>query len=483
MQEVDKRPMALLYGCTELGRPMRDLGAATTMIRSLKQLLEPRSDLAPRVIVLGMLQVGGVSLGEVVTRIRRRWPMVDVVVWSSRATGAQVRTALNAGAKDVVMSTSVVSCARQVMEIVRSQQLLPKVARLGLESRRAHEFEGMYARSQVMWDMFDTATRVASTDATVLILGETGTGKELLARAIHRCSGRTERFVPINCGGVTESLIESELFGHVRGAFTGAEHEKVGLFKHADGGTLFLDEIGNIPLAVQYHLLRALQEGAVRPVGGHDEVSVDARVIAATSSPLDVQVAAGQFREDLFYRLDVIRLEIPPLRSRSDDIVFLFGKFAKRIAESYNVERPDLADDFIDALCSYEWPGNVRQLENLTERLVLTCTGHRVGADTLTKMTSGRAPASEARRGDAAPPQVEVTRAETPAPEIDVELPMEAALAPKFDALERSYLDACLRACNGRIGETAERAGISRRTLLRKLSKHDLDKHSYRNRD
>jgi DNA-binding NtrC family response regulator len=448
-------------------------------VRSLRQLLEPKDELPARAIVLGPSVLKDLHLSELVPRLRDQWPMVDVVLWTARASGTLVREALNAGAKDVLMTSSADTCARDVVSIVESQQLLPRAARLGDERNERSEFEGMYSRSRRMWDLFDTATQVAATEATVLILGETGTGKELLARAIHRHSGRTGKFVPINCGAVNESLVDSELFGHVKGAFTGATDAKAGLFKHAQAGTLFLDEVGNVPLTAQYHLLRALQEGAVRPVGGHDEQNVDVRVIAATSNPLESDVRRGRFREDLFYRLDVIRLEVPPLRERPEDIVFLFAHFARKLAEDYNVERPDLRDDFLDALISYEWPGNVRQLENFSERLVLTCTGQRIGADVFRRLISLKKQ-TPPRENSELPRVVRVPGLRLVDGIIDTSKTLSDVLDPQIASVERSYLEQALRECEGRIGVTAERAGISRRTLLRKMKLHGLDKTSFR---
>lgn len=322
-----------------------------------------------------------------------------------------------------------------------------------------------------MWDLFDTAVRVANADATVLILGETGTGKELLARAIHEHSGRPGRFVAVNCGAVQDSLIDSELFGHVEGAFTGATTTKAGLFRHAEAGTIMLDEIGNIPQSAQHRLLRVLQEGAVRPVGGESEEPVDCRVIAATSDLLEEAVTLGTFREDLFYRLDVIRLELPPLRERKEDIIYLFGYFAREVAEQYNVSRPDVTNAFLDALVSYAWPGNVRQLQNFTERFVLTRTGQRAGGDTVREMLPFQSEAIAATPSSSA----RVERID-----LDTNLPMAQAIGPKVEQLEREYLEACLGETRGRVGEAAERAGISRRTLLRKMKRLGLDKLSYR---
>ncbi len=464
------QPTVLLLSCSDLVKHLRARGLASVRLRNLRAVLEPRSDAAVRAIVLGRAAFGREGVQGIVERIRQTWPLVDVVVWSPRASARFVRSALQGGARDVLLTESPDVCGRAIAKIVEAQQLLPRAAKLGSRDESHTEFAGMVSRSPKMWDLFDTISRVAPTNAAVLILGETGTGKELLARAVHLHSERSGRFVAVNCAATAENLIDSELFGHVQGAFTGAVREKTGLFRHADGGTLMLDEIGNIPLAGQHRLLRALQEGCVRPVGGQLEVPIDVRVIAATSIGLEQEVRESRFREDLFYRLDVIRLEVPPLRDRQEDIIFLFGHFSARIAAHYNLERPEVTDGFLDVLAQYDWPGNVRQLENVTERLVLTHPNRRVSADQLHQLLPFR---------DGAPPPL--LRASVAAsPSLDSGVPLAEALAPHVARLERSYLEACLHACDGRIGRSAERAGISRRTLLRKLNAHGIDKSRFR---
>lgn len=465
--------VVLLWAAAELRRDLSARGVDCRVARGLRQLLQPREALEARAIVIGESALRNLSVSEVVTDLRRVWPLVDIVLWCRRASAGLVREALRAGARDVLISPSGDSAARGVIEVLESQRLLPRAAREGDKGAHPSTFERLVSRSPKMWDIFDLATRVANTDATVLLLGETGTGKELMARAIHRRSRRSGRFVAINCGAVQDTLIDSELFGHEKGAFTGAQASKAGLFRHADGGTLMLDEIANLPLAAQHRLLRALQEGAVRPVGGHSEEPVDVRVVAAASTALDDEVQQGRFREDLFYRLDVIRLEIPPLRERREDIIYLFGHFAREVASQYNVARPDVSDDFLDGLVDYAWPGNVRQLENFTERLVLTQTGRRVTSAHLRKLLPFRrseeaAVAERARKGQESTPAVSPDKT------------LEEAIGPHVDALERAYLVACLERTKGRITEAAARAGVSRRTLLRKLKHHRIDKRDYR---
>ena len=464
----DETLLVVLLAAGELRKPLEDHGFAVHSVRRLSQLTAPSEGLAPRAIVLGGSGLEQLTWSETIPMIRHAFPLVDVIVWSPRASAAMVRDALHAGVREVVLDRSPQRARTQVARIIREQQLLP---RLASESESGDsEFEGMLSRSRRMHDLFDTAARVAASPASVLILGETGTGKELLARAIHRRSHREGRFVALNCGAVPETLIDSELFGHVEGAFTGATKAKEGLFRHADGGTLLLDEAGTVPLPVQYRLLRVLQEGAVRPVGGHAEVEVDVRVIAATSASLEQDVLAGTFREDLFYRLDVIRLEIPPLRDRHDDIIYLFAQFARRFADAYRLDRPDLTESFLDALVEYPWPGNVRQLENFTERLVLTQVGRPADADRFAQLVAFKGEASgtagTGARASRMPEEID----------LDTSLPMEEALASVFHGLERRYLEDVLAQTRGRVAEAADHAGVSRRTLSRMLKRLGIDK-------
>jgi DNA-binding NtrC family response regulator len=474
-----EQPVLMLLGGEKLAKPLRERGISVHALSKTEDLLRARQSLGVRIIVVDAAAVEEGDITALIGQLRALWSLVDVVLWAPHADASLVRGALQAGAKDVMLTTSAEACSETILEIIEGQQLLPRARRVGSENTGRGAFEGMISRSPRMWDLFDTASQVAKTEATVLVLGETGTGKELLARAVHRRSQRDGRFVAVNCAAVSESLVDSELFGHVEGAFTGATHATEGLFRLADKGTLMLDEIGNIPLSAQHRLLRVLQEGAVRPVGGELEISVDVRVLAATSTSLEDDVRSGQFREDLFYRLDVIRLEIPPLRQRPEDIIFLFAHFAKRVSEQYNIARPDVSDDFLDALVDYQWPGNVRQLENFTERLVLTQTSRRATAAHFRELVSFK-------RGDSkATPSLKPPVHSAPAatPELDIDRTLEETLRPQVEALERAYLEACLRQTGGRMGSAAERAGISRRTLLRKLKSHGLQRASFREQD
>jgi DNA-binding NtrC family response regulator len=318
------------------------------------------------------------------------------------------------------------------------------------------ETAGMVGRSPAMIDLYKEIARVAPARSTVLILGESGTGKELIARAIHQYSPRAARnFVPVNCGALTESLLESELFGHVKGSFTGAQADRRGLWEEADGGTLFLDEIGEIGLAMQVKLLRALQEGEIRRVGSSRPLRVDTRVIAATNRDLESDVKAGKFREDLFYRLSVVTLRVPPLRERRGDIPLLAGRFLEKA--SANAGRPGrlaLSGAALGILTAYEWKGNVRELEAAIEHAALRSRGREVTPDDLPEKLRAAATGG------------------TPAPSSGAN-ELYADL-PSLDELEKRYLRFVLERVGGNRTRAAEVLGVDRRTLYRMAERFGL---------
>lgn len=260
------------------------------------------------------------------------------------------------------------------------ERLKEENRQLRAQASTGSSFYGLIGRNQAMLSLYDQISRVADLKTTVLILGESGTGKELVARAVHTSGVRASQpFVAVNCGAISENLLESELFGHVRGAFTGAVNDKAGLFEQANGGTLLLDEVGEMPLALQVKLLRVLQEGEIRRVGAAAAQRVDVRVISATARDLSAEVAAGRFREDLFFRLNVFTLQIPPLRERLDDLPLLADQFVRSCSARIGREpTPRLTSDALRHLMSYSWPGNVRELENVIERSLVLCDGEQL---------------------------------------------------------------------------------------------------------
>lgn len=317
--------------------------------------------------------------------------------------------------------------------------------------------------STAMEHLKDTIRTVASTQSTVLIYGESGTGKELVARAVHSCSPRaTEPFVSINCGAFPETLLESELFGYVKGAFTGANQNKRGLFEVADRGTIFLDEIGEMNLSMQVKLLRVLQERCIRPVGGTQEVAIDVRVIAATNRDLERQVAENSFREDLYYRLNVIPIIVPPLRERREDVPLLVNHFVKKYAKSAGRNIAQVSSDSLAQLSSYEWPGNVRQLENTIERAVALETGEVLHA----QLPMERAKAKAAAAGVGTVDAVSVSAGAVLPDGMDME---------KYVAeIERSLLKSALKQADGVQTRAADVLKISYRSFRHLMKKYEL---------
>jgi DNA-binding NtrC family response regulator len=325
------------------------------------------------------------------------------------------------------------------------------------ELRRAHgeltkrlAYGSMIGESPAMQQLRATIDKVAGSDATVLITGDSGTGKELVARALHFAGRRAGRaFVPVNCGALVGTLLDSELFGHVRGAFTGADSAKRGLFVSADGGTLFLDEIGELPIELQPKLLRALQDGEVKPVGGTTAMRVDARVIAATNRTLAEAVKSGAMREDLFYRLAVITIEVPPLRNRRDDIPRLARHFAEDAAQRAERGRPEITDAAIAHLVAQPWPGNVRELENTIERAVILAAGDVLDvADVAGPRPAAPSPGLSTFAGDH---------------------------VPTLDELERTHILRVLELCENQKTKAAAMLGINRTTLWKKLRTYGIE--------
>ena len=337
------------------------------------------------------------------------------------------------------------------------------------------------SRSPTMQAFMHIVRRVARSRTSVLIEGETGVGKERLARALHADGPRsTSPFVAVNCGALPESLLESELFGHEKGAFTGATRSRRGCFELADGGTLFLDEVGEIPFHLQVKLLRALQEREIQRVGGEQAFSVDVRVIAATNRDLQAEIAAGRFRRDLFYRLNVVTLLIPPLRARVEDIPDLVRSYVDHLATQIGSDVEAIDPAALEALSAYDWPGNIRELINVIERSLLLCEGttiERVHLPANLSGTSLSVPAIVLPTLDADA---------SVAPILDPALlarPLPEARRMVVDAFERAYLTALLTETRGRIKEVARRAGIQPRSLYDRMQRLGLDKQGFRDVD
>ena len=393
---------------------------------------------------------GGDGL-DVVRKVRGRTPPAEVILMTAFGSDDVRRQALELGAYGYLEKSpnlasemeALVNAALRKHRIEEDNELLRE--RLSERSR----FEQMVGHSPAMQSVFSLIEKVAKARTTVLITGESGTGKELVARAVHARSPRSQApFVPVNCGAIPEGLIESELFGHAKGAFTGAQGAKEGLFQAAQGGTLFLDEIGELPLQLQVKLLRALQERRIRPVGENTDVEVDVRLVAATNRDLEAHMRAGGFREDLYYRLNVVQIRVPALRERREDVLPLAEHFLRRFAAEQGRPAPILSTDARRRLDEYVFPGNVRELENLMERAV-ALSGEEVTLDSL--------------------PAALRVAAQPISPEGP--LPEGFSLEKYLEAIERQLVDRALAEARGVKKDAASRLGLTFRQFRHRVKK------------
>ncbi|WP_263419757.1 sigma-54-dependent transcriptional regulator [Terriglobus albidus] len=388
---------------------------------------------------------------ELLSRITHAGLRTTVIVVTAFGTVETAVEAMKLGAYDYVTKPldfdALVLVVHRAME---RQSLIEEVQTLRSALDQRYGFEAIVGHSKGLLRVLDQAARVAQRDATVLIQGETGTGKELVARAIHHNSRRGKRpFSAINCGAIPRDLVESELFGYTKGAFTGAVANKEGRIESTNGGTLFLDEVGELPLEAQVKLLRVLQEGELAKLGATDPIKVDVRVIAATHRDLSAMVEDGTFREDLYYRLAVVPLRIPPLRERREDLPELIEVLFERARKRHAIEHLRLSPAVLQHLIAYHWPGNVRQLENVMERLVVLSTSEVISTEDL-------------------PP--ELTAPPRPAP-FWPDLPEQGI---SLEALERDLIRRALEKFNGNQTQAARYLDISRRTLIYRMEKHGL---------
>jgi two-component system response regulator HydG len=398
---------------------------------------------------LDMRAMNGLELCERIVASRPDLPVVVVTGFGSIETAIG---AIRAGAYDFVTKpVDMDALALVVDRAVQHRTLKEEVKRLRKAVAGAHVSGGMIGQSAAMRTVYDLIERVADSEANVLITGESGTGKELVAHALHCQSLRRDGpFVAINCAAVPETLLESELFGHSKGAFTDARRARTGLFVQADGGTLFLDEVAEMPLGVQPKLLRALQERRVRAVGSNTELPFDARLVTATNRDLDTDVADKHFREDLFYRINVVRIDVPPLRERGSDVLLLAQYFIERAAQRSGKQVAGLVSAAAEKLLSYNWPGNVRELENCIERAVALTRYDQITVDDLPeKVRSHRTTHMVVSSND--PSEL---------------LPMQE--------IERRYIQNVLLLLSGNKTQAAKLLGFDRRTLYRKLDHYAL---------
>ena len=390
--------------------------------------------------------------GELLKELAERQLPSSVVVMTAYGSIAHAVEAVRLGAADYLAKPFERDALRLAVERVqRTRQLEAENRRLRVAATRQEaRFGEIIGKAPNMQRLYRTVEKVAVSDATVLVVGESGTGKELVARTLHRTSARASGpFVAVNCAAIPESLIESELFGHEKGTFTGAHRRREGRFEEADGGTLFLDEIASMPVPLQASLLRVLQERSFTRLGGSGEVSCDVRVVAASNRDLPAMVAQGRFREDLYYRLNVVRLELPPLRERREDIPLLAKALLDRAAATHAVEVAPIPPDVLRLLLEYSWPGNVRELANAVERLVLLAEDGKVRAADLP---------DEVLAGSRTKPST-------------FALPAEGL---DWESMERDLLRQALERADGNRAAAARLLGLAYKAFLYRLEKHEL---------
>jgi two-component system response regulator HydG len=429
---------------TELRRREFDVAYVTSAQDALARF--EQEDYGLVITDVNMAGMSGVELCRQLVSRREDMPVIVITAYANMETAI---AAIRAGAYDFVTKPfDMDELALTIERALKHRALREEVKRLRRAVDGTQRFDDILGGSPAMTKMCELVTRVAGTETTVLITGESGTGKELVAKALHTKSGRKEGpFVAINCAAMPETLLESELFGHTKGAFTDARTARPGLFIKASRGTLFLDEIGEMPPGMQAKLLRALQERTVRPVGGDQEQPFDARIIAATNRDLETEVEEKRFREDLFYRINVVRIHVPPLRARGSDILLLAQNFLERYAAQSRRPVVGMTSASADKLLSYPWPGNVRELQNCIERAVALAQFDQIGVDDLPEKIRDYKTAR-----------------------INIESNDPAELLP-MEEVERRYILKVLEAVGGNKTLAAQVLGFDRRTLYRKLER------------
>jgi two-component system, NtrC family, response regulator AtoC len=422
-----------------------------------KQALQKLEE-KPYSIVVTDLRMPELDGLELIKEIQKRALPVTIIVTTGHGSIDDAVNAIRSGAYDFLTKPIDVDNLRLVMQRALSERALQdEVASLRAQLQSQYSFHHILSKNPQMHAVFELISHVAQTNAIVLIEGETGTGKELIAQAIHDASSkRTGPMIAVNCAALPETLLESELFGHEKGAFTGAAGQRRGRFEMANGGTLFLDEIGDVPASMQAKLLRVLQERRFERVGGSESIEVDVRFIAATNRSLRRLVKKGTFREDLYYRLNVVKIDLPPLRERPEDIPLLAAHFTQKYVRQGESPK-QLAPDAMEALLGHRWPGNIRELENSIERACVTSHDGMIQRENLpAEITTPQQP-----------------RSSYP---VDLERPLPELLQEAVAGIEQQYIRLALRKARGNVGRCAQICGLSRRSITAKIAEYKLDK-------
>jgi DNA-binding NtrC family response regulator len=401
----------------------------------------------PYHLVITDLRMQKMTGMDLLKKIQTEWPEILVILVTAFGTVESAIEAMKGGAYDYITkpfkSDELILTVKKAFEQIR---LKGEVRRLREEISKEYQFENIIGKSKKLKEIYNLIRRISQSTVNVLITGESGTGKDLIAKAIHYNSPRKDRpFVAINCAAIPETLLESELFGHAKGAFTDAKGDKKGLFEEAEGGTLFLDEIGELPISLQAKLLRAIQDREIRRVGSNRSIPVDIRIISASNLDLKEQVRKRLFREDLYYRINVLEFSLPPLRDRKEDIALLVHHFIQKYGNNSNKKIGGMTETAMAALLDYPWPGNVRELENAIERAVTLCQGEKITLDDLPPTLSGNQPG-----------RFVLDEA------LQKQLPLEA--------VEREYVQRIMDLVGGNKVKAAHILQIDRKTLYRKLA-------------
>jgi len=440
-----------------LAHPDRQIKVAYDGTTALEWLVERNFS-----VVLTDLGLPGINGLDLIREVRSRDLPVTVIVMTGNASIDSAVEAMKLGAYDYLLKPiDSVRLDVLVSQALEDRKLIDEVGALRQNLQERYASHNLLGKSPRMREVFNRVARVASSSCTVLITGETGTGKELVAQAIHYTDAtRQGPLVAVNAAALPEPLLESEFFGHERGAFTGADRQKKGRFEQAKGGTLLLDEIGELPVGMQAKLLRVLQDGTFERVGGSEVIKADCRIIASTNLNLAQAVAAGRFREDLYYRLNVVSVELPPLRERLEDIPLLVEHFLERLRLRRMPEK-SFSRETLSRLSRYEWPGNVRELEHVIEQVVVTTPGAVIEPENL-------------------PPQIVSTREEPFSLDFDLQRHLQSITDELTERVEKAYLLRVLERYRGRIDRCAVHCGLSRRSISEKLRRYRIDKAEFK---
>jgi DNA-binding NtrC family response regulator len=449
------------YSTTQLRRLLESEELSVEAVSSGQEALRAlgSDDYSVLITDLRMPGMGGMDL---IREIANRRIPVTTIVTTAFGSIDRVVEAMRYGAYDFLTKPIDPTTLKLVMDrALKKRALQDEVLRLRQELKENFSFHNILSKNPRMHKVFELVRHIAGTKSTVLIEGETGTGKELVAKAIHYSEEREGNLVAVNCAALPETLLESELFGHEKGSFTSADARRKGRFELADKGTIFLDEVADVSQAMQAKLLRVLQERCFERVGGTEAIEVDVRVVAASNRSLEKEVKANKFREDLFYRLNVIRIELPPLRERTEDIPLLVTHFLTKYARP-NEPPKKMAPEAMERLLAYHWPGNIRELENAVEVAAVTTVGDVIGPENL-------------------PPRVVGSHRDMkPSFEIDLNHPLTYYLDRATEEIERQYIIKALEKTRGNVGRCAQMCGLSRRSISGKISQYAIDKQLFK---